>query len=140
MRSDYDELFDLLYNDEVKKIPLIFRLGLRRNKYVYGFMGVLVIAVCILSTLFYMTETSESMSTLPGYTTIAINNYDYRYLIALIIVAAVLILIGLWILSEMFFDQRAFAKATRTASRLSMQKRHLEAVRRQDWKMKNWID
>jgi len=119
------------------KIPFVFRFDVKRNKIVYAVIAVLIVAICVLTTLFYDSAYVVRFQTAPGYESLSVNSYDYRYLIALIAAAVILILIACWMLLSALLEKRAFAKATKLANMIFLTQRHKEELAWQEWKMKN---
>ena len=98
MRLENDDNFNFLYNEECEKIPFLFRFNRKRVKIAVIVMIVLFVAMLLLTTAFYSTQkTVEMPSAIPGTTlgsTTYVSDYDYGYLIAVIVVALAVVLIG----------------------------------------------
>ena len=136
MRLENDDVFNTLYNEEFAKIPLIFKFGKKRIKAVLIITAVFIVATLVLSTMFFESRTAASIDTLPGYS-LHFNNYNYAYLIAMIITGLVVILLTGWMALSMLFERRAFAKASNLANMIYLSERHKAEIDHQNWKMHN---
>ena len=141
MRLENDVDFNFLYNEECEKIPLLFRFNRKRLKIAVIVMIVLFVAMLLLTTAFYSTQTTVEMpSAIPATTlgsTTHVSDYDYRYLVAVIVVALLVVLIGGWITLVKVLDNRAFKKATKLSNMIFLSERHRMEVEWQNWKMQN---
>ena len=136
MRLENDDVFNTLYNEEFAKIPLIFKFGKKRIKAVLIITAVFIVATLVLSTMFFESRTAASIDTLPGYS-LHFNNYNYAYLIAMIITGLVVILLTGWMVLSTLFEKRAFAKASNLANMIYLSERHKAEIDHQNWKMHN---
>ena len=136
MRLENDDVFNTLYNEEFAKIPFIFRFGKKRIKAVLIITAVFIVATLVLSTMFFETRSYESIETLPGRS-LHFTNYNYAYLIAMIITGIVVILLTGWMALSMLFERRAFAKASNLANMIYLSERHKAEIDHQNWKMHN---
>ena len=136
MRLENDDVFNTLYNEEFAKIPVIFRFGKKRIKAVLIITAVFIVATLVLSTMFFESRTAASIDTLPGYS-LHFNNYNYAYLIAMIITGLVVILLTGWMVLSTLFEKRAFAKASNLANMIYLSERHKAEIDHQNWKMHN---
>ena len=135
MQLENDQLFNLLYEEEFKKIPYIFRFGRRRPKIVVGIICVLFAASLVLWSVWY--GTGETVQTSLGQYTMYYNVYDMRYLVAMIITIVAGLLFSAWAGLGFLFEKRAFKKASNLANMIFLSERHKTEMRFQEWKMKN---
>ena len=135
MQLENDQVFNTLYQEEYNKIPYIFRFGRRRPKIVVGIICVLFAASLVLWSVWY--GTGKTVHTSLGQYDVAYNVYDMRYLVAMIITIAAGLLLSLWAGIGLWFEQRAFKKASKLANMIFLSERHKTEMRFQEWKMKN---
>ena len=131
MGLDNDQVFNELFQEQYEKIPPFFKLSKKGLKISFIVLGVLLaIALTILSA-FYKTAQTVVESSLPGYERVY-NTYDYRILVAFIIVALIFMLYAAWLVIVELFEKRAFKKASRLANMIYLSERHRDEVRRQN--------
>lgn len=134
MRLENDDVFNTLYNEEFAKIPSVFRFGKKRIRVVLIITVVLIVATLVLSTMFFESRSSASIDTLPGYS-LHFTNYNYAFLIAMIITAVLVALLTCWMVLSTLFEKRAFAKASNLANMIYLSERHKAEVDHQNQKM-----
>ena len=137
MRLENDKNFTFLYDEEFAKIPFIFRFTKRRYMTVLIVMGVLILSVFVLTTVFYNTAETVVFDTAIGYESLPVNTYDNRFLVALIICAVIVAVMAGWMLISRWFERRAFRKATELSNMIFLSERHRAEIEWQNWKMEN---
>ena len=132
MGLDNDKVFQELFDEQLAKTPLIFRVNRKRRKVQLIILGILVVFAVTLLATFYSTGRYEHIET--GFTGrgLGFNNYDYEYLIAFIVTMAVIVVLALWMVITEVCERRAFAKASRLANMIFLSERHRDEVRRQN--------
>ena len=97
-----DDTFNFLFNDEYEKLPKILKFTKKRYKITRTIMLVLLPVVFILTTIFSYTCKTELVPSLLQQSTVGtyqlINTYEYGYLIAALICAIVIALLGGWMI------------------------------------------
>ena len=131
MKLENDQVFNTLYEVEYKKIPYIFRFGRRRPKIVVGIIIALFAASLVLWSVWYGTGKTVH-SSLGTY-----NEYDMRYLYAMVITDLTGLLLSGYAGIGLFFEKRAFKKASKLANMIFLSERHETEMKWQEWKMKN---
>ena len=132
MGLDNDQVFQELFDEQLGRIPVLFRINKKRRKVQLIILGVLAfIAVTLLAT-FYSTGRYEHMETNITGRGMGFNNYDYEYLVAFIITMAVIVVLALWMVITELLERRAFAKASRLANMIFLSERHRDEIRRQN--------
>ena len=86
--------------------------------------------------LFYDSGEYVKVPSLGGYT-FGFNEYNYVFLILMIVCFAIIALIAGWIVLSKMFEQRAFKKATELSNMIFLTQRHKRAVEWSNWKMHN---
>lgn len=135
MQLENDELFNLLYEEEYNKIPYIFRFGRRRPKIVLGIIIVLFASSLVLWSVWY--GTGKTVHTSMGQYDMAYNVYDMKYLYAMVITIIAGLLLSAYAGIGLWFEKRAFKKASNLANMIFLSERHKMELRFQEWKMKN---
>ena len=135
MQLENDELFNLLYEEEYNKIPYIFRFGRRRPKIVLGIIIVLFASSLVLWSVWY--GTGKTVHTSMGQYDMAYNVYDMKYLYAMVITIIAGLLLSAYAGIGLWFEKRAFKKASNLANMIFLSERHKMEMRFQEWKMKN---
>ena len=136
MSIENDDNFTFLYNEQFEKIPLLFRFSRKRFIASLIVMGVFFIAGMIFMSLFYNSGEYIKIPSLGGYS-FGFNDYNYIFLILMIICFAVIAVIAGWIVLSKLFEQRAFRKATELSNMIYLTQRHKRAVEWSNWKMQN---
>ena len=141
MRLENDADFNFLYNEECEKIPFLFKYNRTRFKVALIIMLVSFVALLVLFTLFYNTQTTELMPAVIPQSTVGayqyVSNYEYGYMVATLIAGLVVALMGGWITIAKLLDNRAFKKASRLSNMIFLNERHRMEVEWQNWKMNN---
>ena len=123
------------------KIPFLFRFSNKRYKVAIIVMLVLFGIMLILTSVFFNSGKTEVMPSLAPATTIGsyqtVNTYEYGYLYAVIIIAAVVVLLAGWMVIAKLFEKRAFKKATALSNMIFLSERHKMEIDWQNWKMQN---
>jgi hypothetical protein len=136
MSIENDDNFTFLYNEQFEKIPLLFRFSRKRFIASLIVMGVFFIAGMVFMSLFYNSGEYIKIPSLGGYS-FGFNDYNYIFLILMIICFAVIAVIAGWIVLSKLFEQRAFRKATELSNMIYLTQRHKRAVEWSNWKMQN---
>ena len=101
MEMTNDQVFDFIFEEEFNKIPYLFRFSRRRVKIAAIVLGVLVLGMCVTTTVL------ESMN---GVT-------------AVIIAAVLTAIVAGWMSLAIAFEKRAFAKASEFTYKYSISER-----------------
>ena len=131
-----DNNFNFLFNEQFEKIPLLFRFSRKRFIASIIVMAVSFLAGMVFMRLFYDSGEYVSVPSLGGET-FGFNEYNYVFLILMIVCFAVIALIAGWIVLSKMFEQRAFKKATELSNMIFLTQRHKRAVEWSEWKMNN---
>lgn len=132
MGLDNDKIFQELFDEQLAKIPGLFRINKKRRKVQLIVLGVLAFIAVTLLITFYSTGNYvkiESNVTGRGF---GFNDYEYVYLHAFIVVMIVIVVLALWMVITELLERRAFAKASRLANMIFLSERHRDEVRRQN--------
>ena len=121
-----DDNFTFLFNEQFEKIPLLFRFSKKR------FIGALITIGVFFDSAEYITTPS-----LDGVHTFGFNDYNYVYLILMILCFVVIALIAGWMTLAKVFENRAFKKATNLSNMIYLTERHRVELEWQEWKMNN---
>ena len=136
MSIENDNNFNFLFNEQFEKIPLLFRFSRKRFIASIIVMAVSFLAGMVFMRLFYDSGEYVSVPSLGGYT-FGFNEYNYVFLILMIVCFAIIALIAGWIVLSKMFEQRAFKKATELSNMIFLTQRHKRAVEWSNWKMHN---
>lgn len=136
MSIENDNNFNFLFNEQFEKIPLLFRFSRKRFITSIIVMAVFFIAGMVFLRLFYDSGEYVKIPSLGGYT-FGFNEYNYVFLILMIVCFAVIALLAGWIVLAKLFEQRAFKKATELSNMIFLTQRHKRAVEWSNWKMHN---
>ncbi len=136
MSIENDDDFNFLFNEQFEKIPFLFRFSRKRFIATLIAMAVFLIAGMIFMRLFNDSGEYIAIPTLSGYS-FGFNEYNYAYLIYVIVCFAVIAILAVWIVLSKLFEQRAFKKATELSNMIYLTQRHKRAVEWSNWKMKN---
>jgi len=132
MGLDNDKVFQELFDEQLEKIPKLFRMNRKRRKVQLIILGILAFIAVTLLVTFYSTGRYEHIETAVTGRGMGFNNYDYEYLIAFIVAMAVIVVLALWMVITELLEKRAFAKASRLANMIFLSERHRDEVRRQN--------
>ena len=136
MRLENDKEFNFLFEEEYKKIPWIFRWSQKRFIGALIFMGVCFVAAMIFLALFNDSAEYVTMPSFGGYE-MGFNDYNYAFLIAMIICFAVIAVMAAWMVLSKLLENRAFKKATELNNMIFLTERHRVEMEWQKWKMEN---
>ena len=136
MSIENDNNFNFLFNEQFEKIPLLFRFSRKRFIASIVVMAVSFLAGMVFMRLFYDSGEYVRVPSLGGYT-FGFNEYNYVFLILMIVCFAIIALIAGWIVLSKMFEQRAFKKATELSNMIFLTQRHKRAVEWSNWKMHN---
>ena len=130
-RLDDDNVFNELYEEQFDKIPKVFRLNRKISK-----ITLIIIAVFIAGASFFLNrfyDSGEYIKT-PSYGgyEAGYNVYNNSYMFGMIICLAVVILLSAWLVIGLYFERRAFKKASRLSNMIFLAERHRDEVRRQN--------
>ena len=141
MRLENDEVFNFLYNEECEKIPALFKYNGKRFKIALIVMIVLFIAMLVLITIFYQTQTTIMLPSAIPQSTVGsyqyVSDYEYGYMAAALITGLLVALIAGWVTIAKVFEQRAFKKASQLSNMIFISENHKLKVEWQNWKMQN---
>ena len=89
--------------------------------------------------LSFFNDSAEYITTpsLDGVHTFGFNDYNYVYLILMILCFVVIALIAGWMTLAKVFENRAFKKATNLSNMIYLTERHRVELEWQEWKMNN---
>lgn len=136
-----DDTFTFLFNDEYEKLPKILKFTKKRYKITRTIMLVLLPVVFILTTVFSYTCKTELVPSLLQQSTVGtyqlINTYEYGYLIAALICAIVIALLGGWMVIAKAFEKRAYKRASHLSNMVYLEERHKQARIWSEWKSRN---
>ena len=141
MRLENDDNFNFLYNDEFEKIPSLFRFTRKRYLIALIVMIVFFVAMLVLITIFYSTQTTEMIPSAIPQSTVGsyqyVNTYKYGYMVATLICGLIVALIAGWMTFAKFLEKRAFKKASILSNMIFLSETHKLNVEWQNWKMQN---
>ena len=132
-----DKNFSFLYNEEYNKIPLLFRFGKKRFIGVLIAMGVFFAAAMVFLNLFNDSAEYVKIPSLDSAHFFGFNDYNYAYLVAMIICFVVIAVLAGWLSLAKMFENRAFKKASQLSNMIFLSERHRLEVEWQNWKMEN---
>ena len=132
MGLDNDKVFQELFDEQLAKIPGLFRTNKKRRKVQLIILAVLAFIAVSFIIAFYGTGRYEHMETAVTGRGIGFNNYDYEYLIMFIITMIVIVVLALWMVITELLEKRAFAKASRLANMIYLSERHRNEIKRQN--------
>ena len=141
MTLENDNIFNELFDEEFGKIPFIFRFSKIRY---YGTLiatGLSFISIIVFIVLFYNSGSYEVFDTAPnsGYQ-MGVNIYNYAFGVGVLISAAVLGALGLWMVAAKWFEQRAFKKASNLAQMIRLSEESRNRIKWMNWKAENRFD
>ena len=137
MHFENDENFNFLFNEEFEKIPWLFRFSKRRFIASLIIIGVLLIAGMIFLNLFYESAEYQTIASVDAAHSFGFNDYNYTFLIAMILSVAVVAFLAAWIVLAKLFEKRAFRKVTKLCNMINISERSRTARIWSDWKMNN---
>ncbi len=132
MGLDNDQVFQELFDEQLGKIPGLFRINRKRRKVQLIVLGVLAFIAVTLLITFYRTGNYVRIESNITGRGMGFNEYEYGYLYAFIIVMIVIVVLTLWMVITELLERRAFAKASRLANMIFLSERHRDEVRRQN--------
>lgn len=101
MEMTNDQVFDFIFEEEFNKIPFIFRFSRRRVKITGVILGILVLGMCVTSTM---------LEDINGFT-------------AVIVAALLTAVVAGWMSLAIAFEKKAFAKASAFTYKYSISER-----------------
>lgn len=132
-----DNNFTFLFNEQFEKIPFLFRFSKKRFFGALITIGVFFIAGMIFLSFFNDSAEYITTPSLDGVHTFGFNDYNYVYLILMILCFVVIALIAGWMTLAKVFENRAFKKATNLSNMIYLTERHRVELEWQEWKMNN---
>ncbi len=132
-----DDNFTFLFNEQFEKIPFLFRFSKKRFFGALITIGVFFIAGMIFLSFFNDSAEYITTPSLDGVHTFGFNDYNYVYLILMILCFVVIALIAGWMTLAKVFENRAFKKATNLSNMIYLTERHRVELEWQEWKMNN---
>lgn len=132
-----DNNFTFLFNEQFEKIPFLFRFSKKRFIGALITIGVFFIAGMIFLSIFNDSAEYITTPSLDGVHTFGFNDYNYVYLILMILCFVVIALIAGWMTLAKVFENRAFKKATNLSNMIYLTERHRVELEWQEWKMNN---
>ena len=132
-----DNNFTFLFNEQFEKIPFLFRFSKKRFIRALITIGVFFIAGMIFLSFFNDSAEYITTPSLDGVHTFGFNDYNYVYLILMILCFVVIALIAGWMTLAKVFENRAFKKATNLSNMIYLTERHRVELEWQEWKMNN---
>ena len=139
MSIENDNNFNFLFNEQFEKIPLLFRFSRKRFIASIVVMAVSFLAGMVFMRLFYDSGEYVKVPSLGGYT-FGFNEYNYVFLILMIVCFAIIALIAGWIVLSKMFEQRAFKKASNLAQMIHIAEENRNHMRWMNWKAQNRFD
>ncbi|MBP5654218.1 MAG: hypothetical protein J6X33_01765 [Clostridiales bacterium] len=136
MNDEYEEIFGFVFQEELAKIPAIFKPGRKLIKVMLVILGVLILGILITVTLYYRTADYGPIKNIGG-TDIQVVTYDNRVLVVQIILAVLTALISGWLIISKAMEKRAHRKATTFSAMAYQTQRHRQELKWQEWKMNN---
>lgn len=137
MSLENDKNFNFLYNEQYEKIPKLFRFSRKRCIASFIVIGVFFIAAMIFLRLFNDSAEYVRIPSLDSAHFFGFNEYNYAFLVFMILCFVVIAVIAAWMAIARLFEQRAFKKATKLANMIFLTERHKQAVDWSNWKMHN---
>ena len=141
MRLENDDTFNFLYNDEFEKIPFFFRFSRKRYITALIVMVVFFVAMLVLITIFYSTQTTEMIPSAIPQSTVGsyqyVNTYKYGYMVATLICGLIAALCAGWMTYAKLLEKRAFKKAAELSNKIFLSETHKLNVEWKNWKMQN---
>ena len=132
MGLDNDKVFQELFDEQLEKIPPLFRMNRKRRKVQLIILGVLAFIAVSFLAAFYGTGRYEHMESAVTGRGMGFNNYDYEFLIMFIVTMIFIVVFALWMVITELLEKRAFSKASRLANMIFLSERHRDEVRRQN--------
>ena len=132
MGLDNDKVFQELFDEQLEKIPPLFRMNRKRRKVQLIILGVLAFIAVSFLAAFYGTCRYEHMESAVTGRGMGFNNYDYEFLIMFIVTMIFIVVLALWMVITELLEKRAFSKASRLANMIFLSERHRDEVRRQN--------
>ena len=132
-----DNNFTFLFNEQFEKIPFLFRFSKKRFFGALITIGVFFIAGMIFLSFFNDSAEYITTPSLDGVHTFGFNDYNYVYLILMILCFVVIALIAGWMTLAKVFENRAFKKATNLSNMIYLTERHRVELEWQEGKMNN---
>ena len=132
MGLDNDQVFQELFDEQLGRIPVLFRINKKRRKVQLIILGVLAFIAVSFLAAFYGTGRYEHMESAVTGRGMGFNNYDYEFLIMFIVTMIFIVVLALWMVITELLERRAFAKASRLANMIFLSERHRDEIRRQN--------
>lgn len=137
MRLENDDNFNFLFNEEFEKIPFLFRFSKKRLIVVVAIMVIAIASATIFLNLFYDSAVYVTVPSIDAAHIMGFNDYNYTFLIAMILSVAVVAFLAAWIVLAKLFEKRAFRKVTKLCNMINISERSRTARIWSDWKMNN---
>lgn len=132
-----DDNFNFLFNEEFEKIPFLFRFSKKRLIVVVAIMVIAIASATIFLNLFYDSAVYVTVPSIDAAHIMWFNDYNYTFLIAMILSVAVVAFLAAWIVLAKLFEKRAFRKVTKLCNMINISERSRTARIWSDWKMNN---
>ena len=136
MNDEYEEIFGFVFQEELAKIPAVFKPGTKLIKVMLIVLAVLVIAMIVTVSIYYRTAEYGAVKNIRGMA-IQVVTYDNRVLVLQIALAVITVLISGWLVISKALEKRAYRKATTFSAMAYQTQRHRQELQWQEWKMNN---
>ena len=130
MRLENDNVLNELYDEEVGKIPFIFRFSRKRFIIAFASICILLLATVALIFALYGSGSYQVMDSVVGNGfQMGFNVFNDNIATALFFVCFALCLLVVWVVLGRVFEDRAFKKASHLAQMIHLSEHRLEMRR-----------
>lgn len=125
--STNDQIINELLEEEMRKIPVFFKLGKTTAKICIGAIGAFCLLFMTFIVLFYRSATKEIIQNVEGTDPVSINVYHSEYLKYAGICLVVILVVAFWLFMVQYYEKRAYTKASEFANRI-----HFEELKKNE--------
>lgn len=128
--STNDQIINELLEEEIRKIPVFFKLSKTTAKICIGAIGAFFLLSMTFIVLFFRSATQEFIQTGEGTDPVSFNVYNSEYLRYAGICLAVILVVAFWLFMVQYYEKRAYSKASEFAKRI-----HFEEMKKNERKL-----
>jgi len=130
MRLENDNVLNELYDEEIGKIPFIFRFS--RKRFIIAFVAVCVLLIATIALVFalYGSGSYQLMDSVAGNGyQMGFNVFDDNIATVLLFTVFALCMSVVWVIAGKMYEDRAFKKASHLAQMIRLSEHRLEMRR-----------
>ena len=125
--STNDQIINELLEEEIRKIPVFFKLSKLTAKICVAAIGAFFLLSMTFIVFFYRSGTQEFVQYAEGTDPLSINVYNGVFLRYAGVCLAAIVVIAFWLFMVQYYEKRAYAKASDFANKM-----HFEELRKHE--------